>query len=205
MKCEIKVKVIFMRKSMYASDPVDPNRLRQVLDDLLAAWLEAERELSLHLLEGGSRHADAAGLGQALHPRCHVHAVSEDPLPVDEDVAEIDADPEQEPALGLEAGVGPFELVLDLDGTAHGVDHARELGEEVVAGVVHDASPAFGDAVANQLAVGAQDPSRPLLVARHVPAEADGVGRENRGQPAVQVRFLQAGTLDAIRGKIYAP
>ena len=61
------------------------------------------------------RDADLAALDQPLEPSSDVHAVAEDVVVLDHDVADIDADPEAHPAWLRLAFVGPLKRRLDLD------------------------------------------------------------------------------------------
>jgi hypothetical protein len=57
----------------------------------------------------------------------------------------MDADPELHPVVFRQTGVARAEDPLDLDGALDGVERGRELGEEVVAGRVHDPPAVVGD------------------------------------------------------------
>ena len=63
-----------------------------------------EIELVPDLVVDGLRDADRAGLGERLEPGGDVDAIAKDVVAVDDHVAEIDADPQLEPALGRDAG-----------------------------------------------------------------------------------------------------
>ncbi len=58
-----------------------------------------EIELVPDVLVDGVRNADSAGLRQCLEPGGDVDPVTENIVAVDDHVAEIDADPQLEPAL----------------------------------------------------------------------------------------------------------
>ena len=51
--------------------------------------------------------------------------------------AEIDADAEGDPVVLSGAGVALQHPLLHFDRTAHCINHARELGQEAVAGVLY--------------------------------------------------------------------
>ena len=72
----------------------DADRPADVLDALLAEILEVDVEPVADLIAHRRGDADAARLGQRLEPRRDVHAVAEDVVVLDDDVAEIDADAE---------------------------------------------------------------------------------------------------------------
>ena len=83
-------------------DAVDADRPGDVLQLLLAVVDKADIDPAFGILLDAGRHADAARLGQALEARSHVHAVAENVVVLDDDVADMDADAELD-ALGLGA------------------------------------------------------------------------------------------------------
>ena len=75
-------------------DPIDPHRTRDVLQALLAGVDEVGRHLALHLPPGVLGDRNAARFGDAFDPRRDVDAVAEDVLALDDDIADVDPDPE---------------------------------------------------------------------------------------------------------------
>jgi hypothetical protein len=144
---------------------VDP--VGDVLDRLIAEVREANVQLVSHLLMHGRRDADATGLGQRLQASRNVDAVPVDPVALGGDVAHVDADPEVHAALIGETRVERPEHPLGLDGTADRVEGGRKLGQEVVAGGVHDAAAVLSDAHRDVFAIVRQRPDRGGLVLRH--------------------------------------
>jgi hypothetical protein len=74
------------------------------------------------------RDADLAALDQPLEPSSDVHAVAEDVVVLDHDVADIDADPEAHPASFRLVFVSSLKRRLNLDRTANRVKDAGEFG-----------------------------------------------------------------------------
>ena len=177
------------------SDAKGRDRPDDVLDGLLAEILERDVEpvADLDLVAHRARHADAARLGQLLQTRGHVHAVAEDVVVLEDHVAEVDADAELDPAGRRHVGVAPRHAALDLDRALHRVGNALELDQQAVAGGLDDAAPVLGDRRVDQLEpVGLEARERAGLVGLHQPAVADHVGRQNRGQPALDLRQFHA-------------
>jgi hypothetical protein len=162
----------------------DAERARNVLDRLLAQRLPRDRELVGDLLVDGVRYADAAGVGERFDTSRYVHRVAVDPLAVHDDLPEVDADAEVEPAVVRQTGVTLAENALDLDRARHGVADARKLRQQVVAGGVHDASVEAHDGVSHRGPVSGDGLDRADLVRAHEPAIPFGVGREHGGEPA---------------------
>jgi hypothetical protein len=112
---------------------------------LLAAILERDVELATHVPIGIVGYADAAGLGDTFEPRRNVDAVAVNITFLDDDVANMNADSEFD-ALILRHGCVTFDhAVLNLNGTARGVDGARELNQDTIAGPLDDAAAMIRD------------------------------------------------------------
>src|SRR5207248_6443551 len=108
--------------------------------------LERDVELAAHQPLRVVGEADAAGLGKRFDARRHVHAVAENIAGIQDDVAEVDADAELDAALRRQAFVALGHAALDVKRAAQRVDHAAELRQQAVAGVLDDASAVPGDA-----------------------------------------------------------
>src|SRR4029077_9587485 len=105
-----------------------------VHDALLAHFREGIGKLVADLVTNRAGNANAAGLRQCLQPCSDVDAVTIDVVAIDNDVAEIDADPKCD-AFGLRRlGIAVDHSSLDLDRTADRVDDAREFRQHTVAG-----------------------------------------------------------------------
>ena len=64
----------------------------------------------------------------------------------------MNADSKLDTALGRQARVPLDHAILQLDGAAHGVDHAAELDDAAVAGALHHAPVMYGDGGIDQIA-----------------------------------------------------
>ena len=73
--------------------PIDRDRLGNVLDPVLAHRLEAEGDFGLGVVVDGAGDADLARAGQLLQPRRDVDPIAVDVVLVDDDVTEVDPDP----------------------------------------------------------------------------------------------------------------
>ena len=79
---------------------------------------------------------------------------------------------------------------LNVDGAAHGIDHADEFHQHPVAGRLDDPAAMFGDLGIDQfLAMRLELAQRAFLIDAHQPAVAGNVGRQYRSQPAVDTVF----------------
>src|SRR5215469_15350196 len=83
-------------------------------------------------------------------------------------------------------GIAGGHFALQLDGTAHGVNHTGEFNKEAVAGGFDDATAVLGDLGVAQLSEDrAQCRERALLIFAHQPRIASNINSEDRCQPAL--------------------
>ena len=106
---------------------------------------EVGRHLALHLPPSVLGNRDAARLGDAFDPRRNVDAVAEDIVALDDDVADIDADPKPDRIGHGAAGVALPKLSLNFDGAGDGVDGAREFHQRAVAHELDDTTRMGGN------------------------------------------------------------
>ena len=114
----------YRRRRAAEQRAVDLHRPRDVLQLLLAGVLEVHVDLAAHLPVGIVRHADAAGLGDAFKPRGDIHAVAEDVVVLDDDVADMDADAQLDALVLRHRRVALDHTALNFHGAARGVDGA---------------------------------------------------------------------------------
>jgi hypothetical protein len=170
---------------------VDRDRPGDVLELRFAHGLEGDLELAAELLVDGAGDADAARLGELLDARGNVHPIAEHVAVLDDDVADIDAESEQDLAVRRHVGVAPGHALLDLDGAGRGIHQAGELDQHPVAGGLDDSAAVPGDRRVDEL-----DPMRPEarqgagLVKLHQPAVTHHVAGENRHQPALDTNLV---------------
>jgi len=126
-------------------DAVDAHRPGDVFETLLAHVDELGIDLAAHLAVGIFRDANATGFGNALQPTRDIDPVAVEIAAFNDDVAEIEANPEGDAVILCDAGVSLGHPVLNLDCAANRVHDARELGQEAIAGVFHGPTPVLGD------------------------------------------------------------
>jgi hypothetical protein len=141
------------------------------------------------LLVNAARDANATGRRQPLEARGHIHPIAEEVIVARHYVADIDADAEHELAVVSQLGITAGDLLLPGDTAAHRLHGARELGHHAVSGGAEDAAVVTHDQIANDLAVSGERRQRALLVGTHQPGVAGDVGREDRGQLALDALF----------------
>ena len=104
---------------------------------------------------------------------------------LDDDVAEVHADAEGDTSILRCPGIAFGHLALHGNRTGDGLDHARELDQNAIAGGLDDAPAMLADFRIDQLAPMRLEPREGIfLVGAHQPAVTRHVGGENGRQPA---------------------
>ena len=143
------------------------------------SW-KATFELVADLLVDVRGDADAAGLGQPLEPRRHIHAVAVDVASLDDHLADVDPEAEIDALSGGGAGIALCHAALYLERAADRIHYARELGEKAVARGLDDAPAMLADLGFDELPKMALEPGvGALLVRSHQPGVARHVGGQH--------------------------
>ena len=141
-----------------------------------------EIELVSDVVVNGLRDADGAGLGERLEPGGDVDAIAKDVVAVDNHVAEIDADPQLQAALGRDRVVDRARGPLHLDGATQRVDDARKIRQHAVARGTDDPPAMRCDQRVDGAAQLAERSMRAGLILAHQPAETDHIGMQDGGE-----------------------
>ncbi len=144
--------------------------------------------------------ADAARLGQRFEPRGNVDAVAENVVAVDDDVADIDADPENDPLVVRDVRIAPQHRALHFHGKRDSIDHAGEFEQHAVAGGLDDAAVMLRYRRVDQLpAMRLQRGERTDLVDAHQATVADRIGgsQHHRGESGCCIDVLPEPALPA--------
>ena len=138
------------------------------------------------MVEGGAGDEHAARLAKLLEPRRDVDAVAEEVVALDHDVAEIDADAEDDAARGRTFGLTLGDRLLHGDRAGDGIDDRGELDDRAVAHQLDDAALVLGDDRIDRLGAKRLDRGkRAGLVGFDQARIADDVGGQDRRQPAL--------------------
>jgi hypothetical protein len=174
---------------------VGANRFAETLDLLFAERHVADRELRFHLVIGRPGNGDAARPGERLYPVRDIDAVAMDVLTFDDDVPEIDADPEFEPLTRGQGRIHFRLLLLRVDGTAQGVNDTVELDQQAVAHGLDQTAAVFCDLRLEYLLhVALEAEARSLLVDLAQAAITNDIGDEDCSEVTLRVRtFSECG------------
>ena len=101
-------------------------------------------------------------------------------------VADVDADPEFDPFVLVDAGVQPDHAVLQVQGAACRVDNAAELDQQTIAHGFENPTAIRGDGGVNRVCAQFGEAARSaLFVEPGQTREANDVGGKDRGEFAV--------------------
>ena len=172
------------------------DRPADVLQRKVAQILEGSLLSSGHGFPDVARHDDAARWSLLLQARGDIHVVAVEVVVLDDDVADVDADPEGNGVIGGLVTIGFGHSLLELDGGGHRVDGARELDQAAVAGQPdHAAIVACGERRESSREMLQQPGNGAALVPGDQPGRSDHVCEEDCRQPATlsihrTIRFL---------------
>jgi hypothetical protein len=119
---------------------------------LLTGKLDREVDLSLKLIIGRAGDHQGSGRTDLFQARRDVDAVAEQVLSFDHDVAEIDADAEDDPPLGRNISLVLGDDRLHGDSARYGINDRAELGQCSVSHQLDDATMMLGQQWVDHLA-----------------------------------------------------
>ncbi len=144
------------------------------------------------------------GIGELLKPRGDVDALAVPVRPLDDQLAEIDADAHVDALVLGKACVSLRHPALDVDGALDRVDNARELGEKPVAHQLEDCAAMGRDRRLDQFRPVDFEPLEgSRLVQLHQTAVAGDVGGEDGGELPFHERALFSQHYTPIRVEIW--
>ena len=141
-------------------DPIDPHGAGDVFQRLIAEILERAVDPPLHLLVDDGRHADFARLRNPLQSGGDIHPVAVDVAILDDHIAEIDADAEDDPLMFGRLGIALGHALLHRHGAGDRSHDARELDQQAVASGLDNPAPVLGDFRGDQLATMGPQPGQ---------------------------------------------
>ena len=144
---------------------------------------QADLDLAPDLPIGVVRYANAARFGNALQPGGNIDAVAKDIVVVDDDIADMDANPEFNPDILRDVGVLRGHGTLDFDRAAGGIDGTGEFHQHAVTGGLDDAATMGSYGGINKCFSGRLEPGQgAFLVGTHEAAISGDIRRQHRRQ-----------------------
>jgi hypothetical protein len=182
-------------------DAMDPHRMVDVLQRVLAQIIERQIQLAEDLPIHVVGDEDSAGRREILQPRRHVHGAAKHVVAIDDIVADIHPDPQNDTFRVGRALVVRPHAALDGHGAAQGIDDAAELGQHAVASGVEDTAAMGGhDRIEERPLAGLEPAVGAFLVHAHHAGVADDVARKNGRQAALNVFLSHRATASTKRG-----
>src|SRR5215831_11243540 len=129
------------------------NRMRDVLDRLLANIVIGEREFVSDMVVNCARYANAARLGEALQPSGDIHPIPINLFALHHHVAQVDADAKMNPALRRQIRILRLQRSLDLNGAVDSLNYTGKLGQNTVASGADEAAMVPFDKTIDDFAV----------------------------------------------------
>ena len=131
-----------------------------VLEGLRPKVVPTDLDLAPDLPIGVVGYANATRLGNALQPGGNVDPVAKDIVFIDDNVADVDADPKFDPDILRYVSVLRGNGALDFDRAAGGIDGAREFHQHAVTGGLDDAATIGSDCRVNNGFSGRLEPGQ---------------------------------------------
>src|SRR2546421_575691 len=126
-------------------DAPDPHRFGDILQGLRTQILKRYIYLATNLPTSVIRDADTARLCNPLETHCNIDPVTKDIVLFDNDITDVNADAELDPLVLRHVDILFGHAALNFVGTSHGVDHAGELSNSAVPGILDDTSVMLSD------------------------------------------------------------
>jgi hypothetical protein len=138
------------------------------------------------------RDADAAWFCNPFETHCNIDTITKDIIVRDDNITEVNADAEFDPLVLRHIGILFCHAALDVVGTSHGVDHAGELNESAVAGILHNAPAMITDfGIKKRLSKSFELRQRAFFVDPYQAARARDIRRQNSRQSPLHVLAAQ--------------
>ena len=123
---------------------------------------------------------------------CNIDPVTKDIIVFDDNITDVNADAKFDPLVLRHIGILFRHAALDFVGTSHGVDHAGELNESAVPGILDDTSVMLSDfGIEKRLSESFQLRQRAFFVDPYQAARARDIRRQNSCQSPLYVLAAQ--------------
>src|SRR5262249_12618481 len=152
---------------------------------MFACILELQVDLIADLPVSVLRNANSAGLSNPLQAGCDVYTITEQVLPLDHHITQVNSYPELDPLLGRHVCISAVHSALYIHSAAHRVHHGRKLDQNAITCGLNDPAAMEGHGRVDQLAAKlAEALERAFLVNSSQPRIARHVGGQDGGKLA---------------------
>jgi len=161
----------------------NPHRFGDILQGLRAHVLEGDAYLSPNLPVNIVGNANPTRFCDAFETHRNIDPVTKDVVLLDNNITNMNTDTKFDPLVLRDIGILFRHAALDFVGTSYGVDHAGELNERAVSGILDDPSAMIRDfGVKKRLSKSFQLRQRSLFVDPNQAARARDICRQNSRQ-----------------------
>src|SRR5215471_18692677 len=185
---------------------MDRYRSRDVLDLAFAHILKRKIELIAHFIAHNAADADAPWLRQGFETRRDVDAVAIDVLPVNDNIAHVQANPKLNTPLRRNLGIALGHLPLDIDSTAQGVDDTGKLNKHAVARRLNNAPAVFRDlGIDDRASVALERGQCAFFIQTHQPRIASDIRCKNGRKAALDPLSTQGASPKSVSTSCASP
>src|SRR5207247_1665198 len=169
-----------------------PHRFGDILQRLRTHILKGDFYLAADLPVSIVGNANTTRLSDPFETYCNIDPITKDIIVCDDTITDVNADAKFDPLVLRHIGILFGHAALNFDGTSHGVDHAGELDESAVPGVLDDASAMISDfGIKKRLSKSFQLRQRAFFVDPYQAARARDIRRQNSRQSPLYVLAAQ--------------
>ena len=191
--CAVSVGLFVASEALgpYAHPP-SPHRFGDILQSLRAHIVEVHLNLATNLPMSIVGNANPTRLCDPFETHCNIDPITKDIVVFDDNITDVNADAKLDPLVLRHIGILFGHAALNFDGTSHGVDHAGELNESAVPGILDDASAMISDfGIEKRFSESFQLRQRAFFVDPYQAARARDIRRQNSCQSPLYVLAAQ--------------
>src|SRR5229473_1431043 len=175
-------------------DTPDAHGFGDILQRLRTRVLKGDVYLATNLPVSIVGNTDAARFCDPFETHCNIDPITKDIIVCDDNITDVNADAKFDPFVLRHIGILFGHAALDFVGTSHGIDHAGELNESAVSGILDDASTMISDfGIKKRLSKSFQLDQRAFFVDPYQAARARDICRQNSCQSPLYVLDAQDG------------
>ena len=170
----------------------DPHRFGNILESLCPHILKGALNLAPNLPVSIVGNANPTRFCDPFETHCNIDPITKDIIICDDNITDMNADAKFDPFVLRHIGILFRHAALDFVGASHGVDHAGELNESAVPGILDDTSVMLSDfGIKKRLSKSFQLRQRAFFVDPYQAARARDIRRQNSRQSPLYVLAAQ--------------
>ena len=161
----------------------DPHRFGDILQRLRTHILKGDIYLATNLPVNIVGNANTTRLCDPFETDCNIDPITKDIMVFDDNITDVNADAKFDPLDLRYIDILFGHAALNFDGASYGIDHAGELNESAVPGILDDASAMISDfGIKKRLSKSFQSRQCAFFVDPYQAARARDIRRQNSRQ-----------------------